>query len=392
MEHRIVRTLRGLGAALVLGVALSACGREDLTNPDSLPPGSGGDVTLEVAAGDGQAATVDDVLPTPLVVRAVDSVDGTPVSGVEIQFVVAGGDGDVTPSQATTSANGEVSATWSLGTTAGPQSVQARLDGAPEIVVEFQATGMPGPPASIESSPGNAQAGEVGQPLSPSVVAIVADAFGNQVPGVAVEWEVLEGDGSLSDESTETDAQGQASVVWTLGTTAGPQQIGASFSGSSQLLVNATAQPGPPDPDESDVDVNDCGCLISILDLIVIDDGVLDLAEVLPGGLGDLIDDLLAILTSGELVSGDALLQIQVTVRDEYGNLIPDVDVFVEVSGVGTDLLNDIAGNVTLTTADEGALLGVVDLDWELLGDLGLHQITVTVEGLDPILIDADVD
>src|SRR5690606_31862643 len=61
--------------------------------------------------------------------------------------------------------------------------------------------------------------------------ALVTDTLGNPVAGTGVVWTVEAGDGSLSADSTATDAAGIAAVTWTVGATAGPQRVEAAAAG-----------------------------------------------------------------------------------------------------------------------------------------------------------------
>src|SRR4051812_43223010 len=86
-----------------------------------------------------------------------------------------------------------------------------------------------GPPdaTTIGEASGNGQTGQVGQPLPNPLVVNVTNDVGSPVEGVTVSWSA-EGGGSVSSGSTKTGANGQASVVRTLGPTAGQQQTIAS--------------------------------------------------------------------------------------------------------------------------------------------------------------------
>src|SRR5262249_24084144 len=65
-----------------------------------------------------------------------------------------------------------------------------------------------------------------------------------------VRFVVKTGGGTLAIDSALTDASGQASVAWTLGTTAGPQQIEASSAKLPSIKVNldASSAAAPPSP------------------------------------------------------------------------------------------------------------------------------------------------
>jgi adhesin/invasin len=86
-----------------------------------------------------------------------------------------------------------------------------------------------------------AQVGTVGQPLSQAVVIQVTDANGTAVPSMGVTWSVTSGGGSIDQTTNVTDANGDALVHWTLGTTAGSQSITATISTGTALVLSATA-------------------------------------------------------------------------------------------------------------------------------------------------------
>ncbi|MEJ2217883.1 MAG: Ig-like domain-containing protein [Gemmatimonadota bacterium] len=99
-------------------------------------------------------------------------------------------------------------------------------------------------PAAIEATQGAnatvAVAGDV------TLAARVKDAKGSAVSGVAVQWSIVSGGGTLSAASTTTDDAGTARVTWTVGTTAGAGQARASVSGvSSSASFPVTLTPGP---------------------------------------------------------------------------------------------------------------------------------------------------
>jgi hypothetical protein len=99
-----------------------------------------------------------------------------------------------------------------------------------------------GPPAAILIASGDAQSDSVGSTLAPYRVRI-ADSRGNPVSGVTIRW--VAQSGGTSAATSQTDAQGLASTVHTLGTTAGPQSVTASVSGIAGLTVTFTATAVP---------------------------------------------------------------------------------------------------------------------------------------------------
>jgi adhesin/invasin len=102
--------------------------------------GNGGPpAALAKAGGDAQVAPAGTTLPALLQVRVTDA-NGNPVSGVAVSFAVTSGGGHLAASVATvTNVNGIiVPGGWTLGTTAGSNTVTATL-GA--LSVTFTATG-----------------------------------------------------------------------------------------------------------------------------------------------------------------------------------------------------------------------------------------------------------
>jgi len=197
---------------------------------------------LRITDGDGQSGTVASTLPTALAVEAVDGF-GNPVSGVQISFTVTGGGGSVDPVQATSTADGRASASWTLGQTAGSQTLEAAAQGL--TAVTFSATATPDAPAEVRVASGDGQTGTVAEALASPVVARVVDRFGNAVPGAVVTF-AAGGGGSVDPATDTTDAAGEASTTWTMGTTSGTQSLTASVAGATQATFQATATAGAP--------------------------------------------------------------------------------------------------------------------------------------------------
>jgi hypothetical protein len=78
-----------------------------------------------------------------------------------------------------------------------------------------------GPPAALAIASGNAQEGIAGQPLADPLVVKVTDAQGRPVSGIVVTFAVTAGGGSLLVESTQSNAEGLAEDLFTLGGPAG---------------------------------------------------------------------------------------------------------------------------------------------------------------------------
>ena len=74
---------------------------------------------------------------------------------------------------------------------------------------------------------------------------VVVHADGLPAPDTGVEWDVVEGDGSLEAEAARTDGTGQAEALWQVGTVAGPAALRVRVDGAGEEIVEATVHPGP---------------------------------------------------------------------------------------------------------------------------------------------------
>jgi len=118
---------------------VAGCAGDDL-----LLPGDGAPAELRVVSGDQQSAPAGDPVEHPLVVEALDGA-GRPVPGavVVFEFVEPLSGAELEPATTETGADGRASAEVTLGTPAGDQSVEARLDGpVNDLTVQFRLTAL----------------------------------------------------------------------------------------------------------------------------------------------------------------------------------------------------------------------------------------------------------
>ncbi len=197
-----------------------------------------------MSSGNGQTAVVATTLPESIVWEVLD-VAGTAVPGAPVTFTVTAGGGVVDPGSASTSTAGQVSATWTLGTTAGAQSIEASVPGVPAPTT-VSATALPGPPTQVAINSGNGQSPLIQTAVAVSPSVLVTDAFGNPVQGVAVTFEVEAGGGSATGTEQVTNAVGVATVgSWTVGSAEGLNALSATASGVGTVTFNATAVLAP---------------------------------------------------------------------------------------------------------------------------------------------------
>jgi adhesin/invasin len=201
---------------------------------------------IAINAGNNQTATVGTavaIVPSVIVRDASNS----PVAGVTVTFAVATGGGSVTGGTATTDASGIATVgSWTLGTTAGSNTLTATSAGLTGSPLTFTATGTPAPATQIAINAGNNQTATVGTAVAIVPSVIVRDASNSPVAGVTVTFAVATGGGSVTGGTATTDASGIATVgSWTLGTTAGSNTLTATSAGltGSPLTFTATATP-----------------------------------------------------------------------------------------------------------------------------------------------------
>lgn len=212
---------------------------------DRLAPTPSLELSFSVVSGDGQTGTVGTALPQPLVVKATDS-RGKAIRNLLVEFRVTSGGGAANPASASTNQQGYVQTTWTLGTsTAVPQRLEVRAVSTGQLFGAFTASALPGSAAGMIKSAGDSQSVPrlTSVPIAPAV--LVADQYGNPVPGVSVTFSVLTGGGSLIGSTPVTGASGVATVGgWTLGATVGAQTLRAAVANVSPVTFTATATIG----------------------------------------------------------------------------------------------------------------------------------------------------
>ena len=168
-SHATVGARAGLFYCAVLTVA-AAC-HNDGISPSTEPPAK-----IEAVSEVSRSATVGTTVTTGLVVKVSDA-SGRPVQGAAVGYAVTAGNGSTNPRVATTDANGQASAAWTLGTVAGANEVTATVTGV-ATAVKFSATGVAGPATAIVLTPQNPRLLAGVDTLR--ITAQSLDTFGNQ--------------------------------------------------------------------------------------------------------------------------------------------------------------------------------------------------------------------
>jgi hypothetical protein len=177
------------------------------------------------------------VSPAPSVI--VRDENGNPVAGASVTFKVTAGGGTVSGASAVTDADGVATVGgWTLGKTAGQNSLIASSGAL--AAVTFNATGTAGPAASLTISAGDNQTAAAGTPVAVAPAVLVQDANGNAKSGVTVTFTVASGGGSVTGASAISNASGVATVgSWTIGSLGGNTLV-ASTPGASSVTFHAT--------------------------------------------------------------------------------------------------------------------------------------------------------
>ena len=190
---------------------------------------------LIIVAGNNQTATAGTAVAVRPAVELLDA-SGNRMPGVAITFAVVSGGGSVAGATVLTNTSGiAVGGTWTLGTTAGADTLTATAPGSGIAgnPANFIATAVAGPASQIAVAVGNNQTAATGTAVAVAPAVIVRDQYNNPVAGVAVTFAVASGGGSVTGATQTTGANGVAAVgSWTLGTTAGPNTLTATATGS----------------------------------------------------------------------------------------------------------------------------------------------------------------
>ncbi len=226
------RVTTRLATLLVSAFTLAACS-------DPQVPTTAAAVTSATAS-----AVVASTLTTIPTVKILDA-KGKGIKNVMVYWTVTAGGGKVVNDSIRTSSNGEaLSGGWTLGTKAGTQTLQATAIGISTPVV-FTAQAGAGPASQLVALGPDQQRAPVNTPVPIPPSARVEDSYGNPVAGTTIIFAAAPGDGTITDGTIVSNAQGIATVTaWKLGTVARLQTALASL-GSNQIAFLVNAVPGP---------------------------------------------------------------------------------------------------------------------------------------------------
>lgn len=229
------------------------------------PPAIGQGVitqSLSIVSGNNQSGTIGSQLSGPLIVALTDPASH-PIVNQTVLFKVTGNDGTVSPGGSgnpsaaavvNTDSNGQAQVFWTLGQRSGAGINNVQVSSPLAISpVNFTASGVASSASAIVVDSGNDQIGVLGQPLPFPFVVAVVDSGHNRVPNVPVTFTVTQSDGNLGgnpSQTVQTDSNGRAIAVLTLGTQPGndnnvvqatfPNNTGfpAAFAASARAPAN----------------------------------------------------------------------------------------------------------------------------------------------------------
>ena len=185
---------------------------------------------LARVAGDSQVGPAGQALPTALQVIVRDAANA-PLRNIAITWSAASGGGSVNPTSSTTDVNGIASTTRTLGANAGTQTTTAARSGL--TTVAFTSIAQVQGATQIAAVSGAAQSDTVLATLANPLVVRVRDQNNAAVQGVTVTWTAAATGkvNGAATTTTTTDATGQTSVTYQLGSGTGPQSPTAAVTG-----------------------------------------------------------------------------------------------------------------------------------------------------------------
>jgi plastocyanin len=234
-----LRSLATLAAAATLAVGIGCSSEEGGTDPvpDTTP------ASMTVVSGNTQTGQVGTALGSPLVVRVANAA-GDALSGITVAWAVEAGGGSLGAATSTTNTQGQAQIAYTLGASAGTNTVRAMAQGT-TISTTFSATATAPPadtvPATITVVSGNNQSATVGMALGQPLVAVVRNAGGQALTNVTVAWSVTSGTGALGSATSVTNGAGQASNSFTVAGSPGAATIEAAVQSNATINVSFTA-------------------------------------------------------------------------------------------------------------------------------------------------------
>jgi TolB protein len=228
----MVRPGHILAMSMLLGIGCS-----DSISPDQF--------TLEKVAANNGDEQRDTVLASVAPLRVVVRRNGAPAGGVTVRWSMLG----APTKKSSTGSDGVATLALQLGSTAGPLSVQAIIDGNASVPpVSFSETVLPGHVAGLRLASGAVQADTVNAVLGVDYAVRAVDSYDNGIGGVTIDWAVTAGGGTITPPRSTTDTvNGTATARHTLGPRAGMDTVTATAGGiAGSVFIQALVGAGHP--------------------------------------------------------------------------------------------------------------------------------------------------
>ncbi len=251
-NHTVTATDVNAGQIVNTSTATSATtGATQYISTVTTPVASTTAPSLSIVSGDNQAGAVGTPGRLPLVVQLLDG-NGQPYYDETVNWQVVSGPATLNAPTSTTDTNGNAQIGLTYGNSAGAIVIRASYGSSS---VDFHATALS---YVITITGGNGQSGPPGSSLPQDFVVQVSLPPGitskgpspnstqgisaGSVSGVPVQWQILSGGGSLSQgASTVTNASGQSTNHYTLGSAPGPNQIQVTVAGGNNVTFTANS-------------------------------------------------------------------------------------------------------------------------------------------------------
>ena len=178
--------------------------------------------TVVKISGDTQRGYPGKTLENPFIVEVRDT-ENSVLEDIDVTFAITAGDGTLSETTVITDKNGRAESTLTLGSQSGKNTVRVLVEGISEPVI-FNAEGVRTSTTLLKIS-GDTQQGYPGKALEHPLVVEVRDAENIVLEGIDVTFAVTAGDGTLSETTVTTNANGRAESMLTLGRQPGQNTV-----------------------------------------------------------------------------------------------------------------------------------------------------------------------
>jgi adhesin/invasin len=254
--------------------------------------------TLVLIGGDAQQVPVNSQASSSLIVMAKDG-SNQPIPGKTVTFSLSGG-GSLSSNSVTTDSNGMAAVDFTAGGVASTVTITATSSVGS---VSFTETVVALSAYTVQVVSGDAQSGAVGSVLGSPLKVKVLDGTGAAAQNVSITFSVQSGNGSFAGASSKvvtSDTSGFAQATYTLGTTAGMNSVRATITSAAAVYASFSES-----------------------------------GTVSGGSAVDYSNSTLTLSQASVNANGVNTVTATITVRDAYGNLIPNPMLAVTGSFTG---------------------------------------------------------